>query len=422
MFQKLKSLTLRALTVSHTALERFCGAMNQITKLDLSRVDHTDVLVYDPNNSFDGVLRAIAGNMHHLKHLDISFCTAEPNAIESLLPTEDNALNGCPELVYFALIGVKSVDVNLLTKIILALPKLKHLAHKFFIYALLDLTKEEMDIDTARSLFSFNSSITLKQFKNFPPVRYGILAKSPVYQPLKSSSATIDIKKDKLEQKHMANALMALTKFRHIKFWCSTNFYMNMLPVLESIGDNLQNFRFRDKFRCRLSVHDIIKTCSKLVELRLNYCYYKEDVELQENDINQHHVQREQLSKLPVLNCLTVIELTRIDKQMCSADMLIALLQSPCLNSVHITDLEAMSDDVMFNVLSTPGGSALSKVTELSVSECALITAEPFVHWLNKETCTLQYLRFVECEKVDYKLLGAAAEKCSRALIIIELN
>ena len=420
MFQKLESLTLGGLTVSPTELESFCGAMPHITKLDLSGVGDMDG--YKSKNSFDRILRAIAGSMHHLKYLDISFCTAEPNAIECLLPTEDNPLCGCPELVHLALIGVKSVDVHLLRKIILMLPKLKVLAHYLLVYALVDLTEEEMDMDVSRSLLSLNSWTALKQFKNFPPVRYDILAKSSIFQRLNNHIATVDMKIDKREQNKAANALMGQTKFRHLKFWCTTNSYMNMLPMFESIGDYLQYIRIEDKFRCQIGVHDIMMTCPKLVELKLKRYHNKEDNELQDNGINQHYVQTEQPSKLPVMSCLTVIALTRLDKQVCSADMLIALLQSPCLNSIHITDLEAMSDDVMFNVLSSPGGSALTKVTELSVSECALITAEPFVDWLNKENCTLQYMRFDKCEKVDCNAIGAVAEKCPRALIIMDIK
>ena len=418
MFQKLESLTLRGQTVSPIALERFCGAMPHITKLDLSGVGDKDG--YNSKNSFERILRAIAGSMHHLKYLDISFCTAEPNAIECLLPTEDNPLSGCPELVHLALIGIKSVDVHLLRKIILMLPKLKVLAHYLLVYALVDLTEEEMDMDVSRSLLSLNSWTALKQFKKFPPVRYDILAKSPIFQRLNNNIATVDMKIDKREQNKAANALMGQTKFRHLKFWCTTKFYMNMLPMFEAIGDYLQYIRIEDKFRCQIGVHDIMRTCPKLVELKLKRYHNKEDNELQEND--QHHVQAEKLSKLPVLNCLTVIALTRIDKQMCSADMLIALLQSPCLTNIHISELEAMSDDVMFNVLSSPGGSALSKVTVFSVTECALITAEPFVQWLLKENCTLQYIKLNKCEKVDCKVIGAVAENCPRALIIMDIK
>ena len=420
MFQKLESLTLRGLTVSPKALERFCGEMPHITKLDLSGVGDKDG--YNSKNSFERILRAIAGSMHHLKYLDISFCTAEPNAIECLLPTEDNPLGGCPELVHLALIGVKGVDVHLLRKIILMLPKLKVLAHYLFVHALVDLTEEELDMDISLSLFSLNSWTALKQFKNFPPVRYDILAKSPIFQRLNNNIATVDMKIDKRDHNIAASVLMGMTKFRHLNFWCTTKFYMNMLPMFESIGDYLQYIRIKDKFRCQVGVHDIIRTCPKLVELRLNRFHNKEDDELQDNDINQHHVQAEKLSKLPVLNCLTVIELIRMDKQVCSADMLIALLQSPCLTNIHISELEAMSDDVMFNVLSSPGGSALSKVTELSVSECALITAVPFVQWLLKENCTLQYMRFDKCENVNCNAIGAVAEKCPRALIIMAIK
>ena len=112
VFQKLEQLRLRSLTPSPTALERFCEAMPHITKLDLSVGLHTKGCNH--KHGYDGVLRAIAANMPHLMHLDISYCTVKPKAIEHLLPTEDNALRGCSELVELVLFGIITVDVKLL--------------------------------------------------------------------------------------------------------------------------------------------------------------------------------------------------------------------------------------------------------------------------------------------------------------------
>ena len=89
--------------------------MPHITKLSLTEAHYDD--------KYDGLLRAIATNLHQLKYLDISDSDVDPKAIEYLLPTQDNALGGCPELVHLDLMGVEDVDVELLKKIILALPK-----------------------------------------------------------------------------------------------------------------------------------------------------------------------------------------------------------------------------------------------------------------------------------------------------------
>ena len=55
----------------------------------------------------------------------------------------------------------------------------------------------------------------------------------------------------------------------------------------------------------------------------------------------------------------TEIILQYVGKELCSADMLKALLQLLNLNHTHLEHLEDMSDDVMFNVLSSPGCASL---------------------------------------------------------------
>ena len=86
--------------------------------------------------------------MRHLKSLNISNCEVEPKIIECLLPTEDNSLGGCPELVDLDLSSNVMVHVELLKKILLALPKLRSLKHELLVNALGELTEEEMGEDT----------------------------------------------------------------------------------------------------------------------------------------------------------------------------------------------------------------------------------------------------------------------------------
>ena len=135
---------------------------------------------------------------------------------------------------------------------------------------------------------------------------------------------------------------------------------------------------------------------------------------------NRHQNQVEMPIKLPELNYLTTIDLNYLDKDVCSAGMLISLLQSPYLNKITLCNIEAMSDDVMWNVFSSRGCTALSKVFGIIVTECALITAELFVQWLTKENRSLLYMSLCECEKVDYRILTDAAGKCSRTVLIQE--
>ena len=418
MFQKLEKLTLRMLTPSPTALERFCDTMPHITKLDLSLGHHPKG--YNDKNRSDGVLRAIAGNMPNLKCLDISCCTVEPKTIEYLLPTKDNALGGCPELVELDVFGIITVDVKLLKKILLALPKLRFLGHQLLVNAFVDLTEEEMGVDTARSLSILDSWIDSKQVENFPSVRFDILAKSPVFERLINNITTVFISINEREQNIsalVADVLKSLRKLRSIKLFGILEASKHFLPVLESIGDRLQYLVLHDTSES-ISVDDIMRTCSKLIYLKL-YCCQK-DAASPENGINLHNDQLEKPIKQPLLDCLTRICLGRMDKQACSADMLMTLLQSPNLNTIVLANLEAMSDDVMFNVLSTLGGAALSKVTQFSVIACRYITEAPLVSWLTRKNCSLEELRFCKCEKIDCEILGAAAENFPRVLIINE--
>ena len=117
---------------------------------------------------------------------------------------------------------------------------------------------------------------------------------------------------------------------------------------------------------------------------------------------------------------LKQIHFVNLVAEMCCADMLTALLQAPCLDKIYLCNVEVVSDDVMSNALSARSWSGLSKVISIQVLYCSLITAAPFVQWLAMENFSLQYMNFFECERIDYKILVAAAEKCHRALLIEE--
>ena len=357
--------------------------------------------------------------MHHLKSLDIRGCTVEPKAIEYLLPTEDNALGGCPELVILDLTCIASVDVKLLKKIILAIPKLRILKHELLVNALGNLTEEEMEADTARHLFNLkarhkmrNSSVSL--------IRFDSLAKSPAFQRIKKSITTVDIHvpiaQEKLQESALTNVLMSLPKLKCLKLMSLLRGYNdNVIPFLESIGNRLEYLSCMD-LSANLSVYDVMRTCRNIVKLDL----ILDDIEAEslQKSNNLHHDQVEKLSNLPVLNYLTELNMGDMFKELCSREMLITLLQSPWLNRIILRNVEAMSDDVMWNVLSSGCCAALSKVTEFSVVQCSSITAAPLVHWLTRENCSIQYMWINECENVDCKSIRAAAEKCPRALII----
>ena len=395
----MERLTLNRLNASHTALEKLCVAMTHITNLSLPCMYHT--------NKYDGVLRAIATKMPHLKYLDITNCTVEAHTIAYLLPTKDNALGGCPQLVYLDLSLVDNVDVKLLKKILLALPKLKYLNHKLLVNALGDLTEEEMGEDTGRSL---NSLFVRPVCSSDSHLRYDNLAKSPAFERFNNNITTVEInvtlgEEAQRESASLSNVLKSLPNLRNISLFGISDTHENILPLLESIGNRVECLSLI-YFSGNLSIRDIMRTCRNLVKLLLSLS----------NDNNIHHDQGQNPNQQPVLNHLTEINLNSLDTDMCTVDMLTALLKSPNLSKVTLVYIEAMSDDVMFKVLSSPGCT----VIQLFVRECPLITAAPFVQWINREDCSLQHMRFYACEKVDCKSLTAAAEKCPKTLKIEE--
>ena len=397
------------LTTSPTALENLCLSMPHITKLTITEADYDD--------ECEGLLKAIAYNLHHLKYLDISDSDVDPKAIEYLLPSDDNALGGCPELVHLDLCSVQNVDVELLKRILLALPKLRSLKHELLVNALGTLTEEEMGVDTARYLSILYARPDFKDSKNISiPIRFDLLAKSPAFQRLKNNITTVDmgymtvVEEGQQESALLTDVLMCLPKLAKLTLTISEGHNL-VISLLESIGDRLKYLDFNYLSRY-LSIQDIMMTCSNLVQLIVIPTRGA-------NVSNRHQVQVEEPIKLPAFNYLTEINLQRMNTDMCSADMLIALLQSPRLNTISLLMVEAMSDKVMWNVLSSPGCAALSKVTDFSVYWSPWVTSEPFVHWLTRDTCSLEYIRFTHCEKIDHQVLRDAAGTYPRAVMII---
>ena len=388
-----------------TALEKFCEAMPHITKLNMS-------CGHDENRN-GRVIRAIAANMHHLKSLNLSRWSVESKAIEYLLPTEDNALGGCPELVELDLWYTTSVDVKLLKKIILTLPKLRCLKNNSLVDMLGALTEEEMGVDTARYL---NSLYAHHEYDHrddtYSHICYNNLARSPILQRFNNNITTVDLDlpvnvDGQKEFKLLADILMSMPKLRSVTLGAIPEGHDHVLPLLESIGDHLEHLHLSGLCG-NPSIEDIMRTCRKLVKLTLHY---------RRNNNNRLRDQIQKPSKLPVLNYLTEVNIEHMDKEMCSEEMFIALLQSPWLNKITLENIEAMSDDVMFQALSSRGDAALSNVTEFVVRDCTWITAAPLAHWLTLENCSLQYLHFARCD-IDNKVLKAAAGDYPRGLIV----
>ena len=186
-----------------------------------------------------------------------------------------------------------------------------------------------------------------------------------------------------------------------------------MLPLLESIGGRVEYLGLVCSTG-NLSVQDIMRTCRNLVKLSLTYI--RNDSRESVNDMDHDQVKRPDIQ--PVLNYLTEIDLKHLGEVVCSAEMLIALLQSPHLRIVYLYRLKAMCDDGIFNALSSRGYTALSKITKFSIKQCPLIGAAPFVYWLSRDNCSLQHLCISICKKMNYETLKDAAEKYTKTLMI----
>ena len=414
-FQNLERLSLEYWQdISEKGLEKFCEAMSHITKLNLSQ--------RAASHRYDGVLRAIAGNMPHLKYLDISSITVEPKFIEYLLPTEDNPLGGCKELAYLNLCQVKEVDVMLLKKIILALPKLNCLRHELVVNALGDLTEEEMGVDTGRSLNSLYVTIVYERSATrYCRNRLQVLARSPIFKRF-NNITTLDVELRQQESGSLSDVLRSLQLRRVTLRGVPTGHklpHLLSLSLLQSISADVQCLTFTD-LSGDMSLIDIMRSFKHLVKLKLIHIHRTFEKDSTKNCSSTHHEPVETLSKLHVLNFLDEMLLHCLDENVCSADMLVALLRSPNINLINLLSVEAMTDDVMFNALSSPGGAALSTLTQLFVMECPLITAAPFVHWLTRENCSLQYLHICGCEKIDCNFLRDVAEQYPRALVVSE--
>ena len=396
---------------SPTPLEKFCAAISYIIKLPC----------VPWKKRYDGDLKAISSNLHHLTYLDISYCAVDSKEIEYLLPTEDNTLGGCPKLVELDLWGLGDVDVELLKKIILALPKLRFIKHELFVNALADLTEEEMGVDTARCLNNLYARHVYDVSKNsLSPIRYDILAKSPVFQRFSENISKVYIAVPKHvegynESALLAEILMLLPKLQIIILSGVSEVHIHVLPLLESMGQRVRRLHL-SYLSGHLSVQDVMKTCKNLEHLTLHYSY-----NAPMDHVNSHQDQVQKLNEKPVLPYLTEIYIYNMVEELCSAEMLIALLQSPWLNKITLDKVEVLSDDVMFNVLSSPDGTALSKVTKFSVRLCPLITEAPFVSLINRESCSLQHICFCRCDNIDHEILKAATEKYPKGLRIEEL-
>ena len=402
-FQKLKSLSLSCLEISPKPLQQFTKAMHHMTTLDLSGVLPTD--------RYDGVLKAISENMPNLKMLDISLGRfqeggVQASAIDLLLPTRQNPLRGCPNLVHLDIRDNTFVTVELLKKIILRLPKLRYLKHALLMKTLVELTEKEISVDMGRCLRCFFSDWSSYWRDN--EMSYDALLREPVFTRFGNITEVDIVVKDKSEH-FWKEILMQLKKIQRLTLynvWKSQEF---LLPVLESNGGCLEYLSL-EYLTGDLDLSDIMRTCPGLVELHVSCA----------SDTQSHQPKAKTSKSDPVLTCLRKLDLILTDEYICSKATLVSLLKSPCLEEIYLFNVEAMSDDAMFNFLSVlcAGYRRSSKLKTIFFECCPNITEEPFVCWLDIEDCMLEFLQLSFCKKVNSKGLKAAAERHPKPLSV----
>ena len=140
--------------------------------------------------------------------MDISYNTVEFEAIEYLLPTEGNFVEGCPKLAYLNLCRVKCVDVKLLKKIINALPKLNCLSSELVVNALGDSTPEEVSANTGTSMNTLWAPVSKQGTQQYHK-RFSVLARSPFIQRFCNISV-IDVALRKKENEFLTVVLNLL--------------------------------------------------------------------------------------------------------------------------------------------------------------------------------------------------------------------
>ena len=365
------------------------------------------------DNSYDDVLMAISTSMPQLKQLDIAEAKVSPSAISYLLPTEGPPRRGCPELEAISLVKIKGVDVMLLKKIIMGLPKLQFVDHLLMVNVLAELSDEEAQTGS-NSFNSLDHLCVRSLLENSTKIRYDILQKAPKFA-MTCNISRVGVYAKGHTDLLLAELLMPLGNLNSILLDNLSNCHKKgLLTVLESKGHQLKDLHLFGVFEF-VNLHNIIRTCPTLRKLTLNYSV--------SSDFDDDSLKEKQLVEpieLPSLNNLESIRLSYLNEQMCPSEMLDVLLVSPCLSDIKLTAIETLSTDSMLNLLScSPLGSpALTSVRDFQVKKCPNITAEPFVRLLSMDDTKLDELHIKDCDMFDEDVLYEAVKTYPRPLDI----
>ena len=178
--------------------------------------------------------------MRKLKTLDISDNTAELSALACLVPQEDNLQRGCPELEFLNLWGMPCLDLELLKKIILCLPKLRCVKYELFIDEFIELANVPITKSTATCLEEIIEwGMDFIKF-TYAPHCNNVLDNTAVATNFGDiTSVDITVRKD--SQTLMSDIMMSLTKLKNLTVHNLSNSQEVLLPFLDSSGILLED-------------------------------------------------------------------------------------------------------------------------------------------------------------------------------------
>ena len=407
LLQKLDHLSLPNLRISHPALLDMCKTMTQVTLLNLQGVLR--------DSRSDMVLKTISTCMPQLEWLDISHSKVSLNAIRYLLPTEDAPEQGCPELVVISLWGIKNINVNFLKNIIISLPKLTHLLHLLMINVLAELTDEEACLGSFKCLAKLRLPCLASRDSSSigRAVRYDILQKAPEFAST-CNITDVNVSLEGHSTISLTDLLMPLAKLDSVTLKSLSKGHKGLLTVLESKGNQLKSLHLLDVFET-INLSDISRTCPYLNKFTMISAVSFSSGSYSSSDVGN---QTKDDKLLYGLYHLHAISLGNLSKKLCSRDMMVALLVSPYLKKINLTDVAGLDDDVMACVQRcTPYGlSTLTSVENICIEKCPNITTTAFVRLLNTEGTMLTDLSIKNCDKIDADVLHKAVAKYPRPL------
>ena len=367
-FQKLHHLSLDSLKIPMLPLRECITTWPHMTTLNLSGVLNS--------KQYGDVIIAIAENMPNLQSLDISRSAIKPGWIESLIPAKQNQRRGCRNLTHLNMKDCAYVTVKLLRAILEGLPNLEVLNHALMIDALVDSAKSTNNLVQSLTFitggFTFDSHWTTSPIQNLDKI------------------SELDIIMVNNSEQFWARLLSQLKNVKQLTVTCLSEADHALIKILRCSRGSLEHLSVLGDFK-GYTINDITKACPKLVELKIR--------------LSDHPIPSETIVDKPAsLISLRKLNIQIADIQTCSRETLLSLLKSHQLKELYLLEVEAMSNEVVFQYLAWCKKNNSTKIWKIVIDRCNNITEAPFVRWLSMRNCMLEYIH-LQCPHVNSKNL-----------------